>query len=194
MSNRLFIIIFIALVVGLTYNMWYVKNAGLNGTGPTVQLGGPFELIDQNGRKVRDTDFDDKIKIIYFGYTYCPDICPTGLATISEALNQLGSGATEVKPIFITLDPKRDSVEVMADYHQHFHKSFSYLTGTEKQINSVAKLYRIYHQKREAGDSLNYLIDHSTISYVMSKSGQYQAHFDQNASPEFIVNILKKMI
>lgn len=172
----------------MTTTIWVYRQSGQNNVNGTNLVGGPFTLVDQDGNEVTDKSYQDKIKIVYFGYTYCPDICPTGLSVISGALDILGEKADKIKPLFVTVDPKRDTLEMLADYQQHFHPNFSYLTGSTKQIASIAKLYKVYFKKTtQTGD---YLIDHSAITYIMSPSGGYLTHFGPEATPEQIANFL----
>ena len=125
-------------------------------------VGGSFELIDQDRNRVTNNSFPKKFKIIYFGFTFCPDVCPMGLTTISEALDSLAMKAKHIQPIFITLDPLRDT-EVLKSYKEIFTKALFSLTGSEEQVRSVAKLYKVYFRKTNDAD--DYLIDHSAITF-----------------------------
>ena len=177
----------ILLVLSIGTGLWIYKQTKNNNLNKATLVGGSYSLTDHNGKEVTDKSFSDKFKIIYFGYTFCPDICPTGLAVISQALDLLGNKAKRIKPIFITVDPKRDNVEIMAEYHNHFHPSFSNLTGTLDQIRRVAKLYRVYYKKSDASEAENYLMDHSSIMYVLSPEGEYINHFGPQITPEQII-------
>ena len=115
------------------------------------------------------------------------------MAVISQALDLLGNKAQRIKPIFITVDPKRDNVEIMAEYHNHFHPSFSNLTGTLDQIRRVAKLYRVYYKKSDASEAENYLMDHSSIMYVLSPEGEYINHFGPEITPAQIVAFFNRI-
>ncbi|MBB45658.1 MAG: SCO family protein [Rhodospirillaceae bacterium] len=191
MSKKFFLILLgsllILLVLSLGTGLWVYEQSKNNNLNKPALVGGSYSLLDHNGKKVTDKSFSNKFKIIYFGYTFCPDICPTGMAIISEALDLLGNKAQQIKPIFITVDPKRDNVEIMAEYHRHFHSSFSNLTGTLDQIKHVAKLYRVYYKKSDPFEAENYLMDHSSIMYVMSPKGEYINHFGPEIRPEQIV-------
>jgi cytochrome oxidase Cu insertion factor (SCO1/SenC/PrrC family) len=159
---------------------------------PTI--GGAFELIDCKGKLWKDTDFKGKPFLIYFGYTYCPDICPTALYNMTQALEKLGKSKV-VKPIFITVDPERDTTSQLQLYSQNFHKDFVMLTGTKAQVNQAVKAYRVHaaraSQERGEGD---YLVDHSSIIYLMDKNGQFVAHFNHQTQPEEIVERVKTYI
>jgi protein SCO1/2 len=141
----------------------------------TALVGGPFSLIDHNGNRVTDQTFRGKYMLIFFGFTYCPDICPTELQVMSAALDELGSRGDAIQPIFITVDPERDSPETMKAYVANFHPRMVGLTGSPEEIAAVAKAYRVFFKKSGEGDA--YLIDHSTIVYLMDKEGKFLKHF-----------------
>jgi protein SCO1/2 len=142
-------------------------------TGP-VGIGGPFSLIDQNGVRRTDKDFQDKAKLVFFGFTYCPDVCPTSLALMSAVLERLGSDADRITPIMITVDPKRDTPEVLKAYLESFGPRFVGLTGTEAEIAAAARAFKVFYQPSAAGDG-NF--DHSSIIYLMNRDNEYVAHF-----------------
>ena len=158
----------------------------------TNLVGGAFELIDQDGNNVNESSFPNKFKLIYFGFTFCPDVCPIGLNAISEALDTLGTKAKKIKPLFITVDPLRDTVDVLKNYKESFHESFTFLTGSPEQIQATAKLYKVYFRKTSEED--DYLVDHSAITYIMSPSGGYLKHFGPNVSPSEISNFLSSVL
>ena len=155
-------------------------------------VGGSFELIDQDRNRITNNSFPNKFKIIYFGFTFCPDVCPMGLTTISEALDSLGTKAKHIQPIFITLDPLRDTAEVLKSYKENFHESIIFLTGSEEQVRSVAKLYKVYFQKTNDND--DYLIDHSAITFIMAPSGGYLKHFGPNATAVEFSNFFNSIL
>ena len=197
MSKKFFLTLLssllILLVLSIGTGLWIYKQTKNNNLNKATLVGGSYNLTDHNGNKVTDKSFSNKFKIIYFGYTFCPDICPTGMAVISQALDLLGNKAKRIKPIFITVDPKRDNVEIMAEYHNHFHPSFSNLTGTLDQIRRVAKLYRVYYKKSDASEAENYLMDHSSIMYVLSPEGEYINHFGPEITPAQIVAFFNRI-
>ena len=197
MSKKFFLTLLssllILLVLSIGTGLWIYKQTKNNNLNKATLVGGSYNLTDHNGNKVTDKSFSNKFKIIYFGYTFCPDICPTGMAVISQALDLLGNKAKRIKPIFITVDPKRDNVEIMAEYHSHFHPSFSNLTGTLDQIRRVAKLYRVYYKKSDASEAENYLMDHSSIMYVLSPEGEYINHFGPEITPAQIVAFFNRI-
>ncbi len=164
------------VLAGLAYNFGDGSH-GEKGTGIAL-VGGPFSLTDQTGRRVTDKDFLGKYMLVIFGFTYCPDVCPTELQVMSAALDQLGTKADSIQPLFITIDPQRDTPEVLKQYVSNFHPRLVGLTGTADEIASVAKAYRVYYSKVEnnAGPD-NYLMDHSTIIYLMDRQGRFLKHF-----------------
>jgi len=154
-------------------------------TGAGVAIGGPFTLVDQTGRTVHDTDYRGRMMLISFGYTTCPDVCPTTLASISRALDQLGADAERVQPLFITIDPERDTPEALAAYVPHFHPSLIGLTGTPAQIAAVAKAYKVYYAKAGgAAAGEDYLMDHSTIVYLMGPDGRLLTYLPNATDPD----------
>jgi cytochrome oxidase Cu insertion factor (SCO1/SenC/PrrC family) len=140
-------------------------------------VGGPFELVAHTGEKVSDRDFRGKYMLITFGYTYCPDVCPAELQVISAALDMLGEKAKEIQPLFITVDPQRDDVKSLAQYMPNFHPRFVGLTGTPEAIDRAAKAYRVYYAKGKDSGGGDYLMDHSSIIYLMDKGGTFIKHF-----------------
>ena len=156
-------------------------------------IGGPFTLIDHNGKIVKSSDYEGKILIVYFGYTFCPDVCPTDLQKISLGLDMLERNKLETshfQPIFISIDPERDTVEVMNEYVENFHPSLIGLTGTTEQIKAAAKNYKVYYQKAANSEDDYYLMDHSSIIYVIGPDGKYLSHFTSLDSQKIIANRL----
>ena len=184
----------IALAIGLAARLAFFGGS-LPGDGLAL-IGGPFTLQDQNGRPVSDTDFRGKLLLVYFGYTFCPDVCPTELQTISLALDQLGKDAAKVQPLFITVDPARDTPAVLKDYMSNFYPGFLGLTGTPDQVATAAKGYRVYYAKAPvpAGGAADYLMDHSGFVYLMDREGHYLAHFVPNTPPEKIAERIRKAL
>jgi cytochrome oxidase Cu insertion factor (SCO1/SenC/PrrC family) len=148
-----------------------------------VAIGGPFTLVDQTGATRRDAEFRGKLMLVYFGYTYCPDICPTELATMSEALERLGDKAAGVQPLFITVDPARDTPEQLRLYGESFDPRFLMLTGSEVEIAEVARAYKVYYRITRKSDG-EIQVDHSSFVYLMGRDGRYLAHFASGTSPE----------
>jgi protein SCO1/2 len=149
-----------------------------------LKVGGKFTLTDTGGRTVTDETYRGRWMLVYFGYTFCPDVCPTELQTVANALDLLGPDADKVVPLFITVDPERDTVPVLADYVKLFDERLTGLTGTPDQIAAVARAYRVYYAKATPKDSSSYLMDHSSFLYLMGPDGTLQALFRQGTSPQ----------
>jgi cytochrome oxidase Cu insertion factor (SCO1/SenC/PrrC family) len=152
-------------------------------------IGGPFALIDHTGKLRTDEDFRGKLLLIYFGYSYCPDVCPTDLQQIGLAVDGLGAGADAVQPLFITLDPERDTALHLADYVPLFHPRLIGLTGSAEQIRRVALAYKVYYAKY-LPDSPNYVIDHSSFIYLVDEAGKYVGFFPPGTTAERMIEII----
>jgi cytochrome oxidase Cu insertion factor (SCO1/SenC/PrrC family) len=161
-------------------------------------IGGPFTLSSGNGRMVSDQEFRGKWLLVYFGYTHCPDVCPTTLLEIVQTLEQLGPLAAEVQPIFITIDPERDTPEAVSEYLEAFDPRIVGLSGTPAEISNVAKEYRVYYKKQERvwKDSEDYLMEHSAFVYVIGPSGTYVTLFSplQGQGPDQMALRLRELI
>ncbi len=157
---------------------------------------GPFSLVTHKGEKVTDESFLGQYMLVVFGYTHCPDVCPTDLQVISEALDMLGKDAGKIQPLFITLDPERDTEKVMAEYVQHFHPKLIGLTGTKSQTKAAADVYRI--QKRIYypldGDKKDYLLDHSAAIILIGPDGGGLSMFPHGIAPEDIVKDIRSYL
>ena len=188
----------LVLAIGGGVAGWYVAGGIIesrrSGGSGVADIGGPFTLVDQSGNEVTEAALLGKHSLIYFGYTFCPDVCPTSLQTMSMALDTLGEDAEAVQPIFITVDPERDDVEQMAAYAEHFHPSFLNLTGSVEQVSAAAKAYRIYYRKVEDDSASEYLMDHSSIYYLMGPDGKFVRHFNHNATPKEIAEGIEESL
>jgi cytochrome oxidase Cu insertion factor (SCO1/SenC/PrrC family) len=158
------------------------------GRGP---VGGPFTLTDQTGKQRSDTDFRGKLMIVYFGYTYCPDVCPTDLMAITQALDALGPAAEGVQPVFITIDPERDT-KLLTDYVAAFHRSLVGLTGSPDEIRKVANSYKAFYVKVQDERSGDYSIDHAGVVYLMGRNGEYLGFMPPQTSPDRLTEVLRK--
>ena len=168
----------VALAVCAAFLIWRMGGADYGAVGQQqAAIGGPFTLIDQNGHVRTDRDFRGRWMLVYFGYTYCPDVCPTTLQEMADALRRLGTKARRAEPLFITLDPERDHPAVLRKYLAAFGPEFEGLTGTPKQIASVARAYRVYYA-RHALPGGGYSVDHSSIIYLMNPDGQFVSILD----------------
>jgi protein SCO1/2 len=163
-----------------------------------ARIGGPFTLTDQNGRTVRDTDFAGKYRLVYFGYTYCPDVCPTDLQKVGQALRTLDKSdpalAAKLVPIFITVDPERDKPEVIKQFVANFHPRMIGLTGSPEAIAATAKAYGIQYSKQPPAAGGGYLVDHVAITYLMGPKGEPIAFFSRDMTPDAIVAELKRWV
>ena len=171
------------------------------GQGPAVQtsgkalIGGPFTLVDQTGKTVTDQDFRGRYMLVFFGFTHCPDICPAELQVMSAALDALGPKADSVVPIFITLDPERDTQAAMAAYVKNFGPRFVGLTGSSEQIAAAAKAYRVAYSKfQQDKTSSDYTIDHSALVYLMGKDGEYITHFAYGTPASQMTETLRRYL
>ncbi len=187
------------------------KESGGPGEAATDTLiGGPFELLGHTGKVVRSSDFRGRYMLIYLGYTFCPDVCPTDLQAISTTLELMGEKAKRVQPIFITIDPARDTVEVLAAYVASFHPRLIGLTGNEKQVGEVARAFGAKYYKvmtetqtdsgksgaetRENEGEEEYLLVHSTAIYLLGPDGEYIGHFSQSAEPDSMAEDLARIV
>jgi len=166
---------------------------GAAGTLLASAIGGSFRLVDQNGKTVTDADLKGKWSLVYFGYTHCPDACPTALNDIAIALDQLGPKREAVRSVFITVDPERDTPEVLKAYVTSFDAAILALSGSPEEIARAAKAYRVYYAKHpEPGG--DYSMDHSSVIYVMDPEGRFTASFTHQSTPEEIADRLKKLL
>jgi cytochrome oxidase Cu insertion factor (SCO1/SenC/PrrC family) len=156
-------------------------------------VGGPFTLTDPSGRKRSDSEFRGKLMIVYFGYTFCPDVCPADLLAISQALDQLGPAADGVQPIFITIDPERDT-KVLGEYVSAFHKSLIGLTGSSEEIRKVANAYKAFYTRVPGPLDGEYTIDHTGVIYLMGRGGEYLGFMAPQTGPEKLTEILRKYL
>ena len=156
-----------------------------------ADIGGPFTLVNQDGQTVTDQDFAGRWKLVYFGFTYCPAICPTELQKMAKALNAMGPAGDAIQPIFITTDPDRDTPEAMKKFVELFHPRLIGLTGDRKQIKDVQKNYRVYAKKVQTQDKTEYTMDHSSFIYLMSPQGELVAIYRGADTAEKITSDLK---
>jgi len=188
----------ILLIVGITMRLPQILEGPAPQAASGINIGGPFTLRDHKGNEVTDRDILGTYSLIYFGYTYCPDICPTGLQTATLALESLPMRkSNKVVPLFITVDPTRDTPEVMANYVSHFHPNMVGLTGTEDQIASAATAYKVYYKKVEYDDAAtneDYLMDHSAFHYLMGPDGKYLTHFSHDVTSDEMAERLKAFV
>jgi len=191
MNARLIIVGLLAAVAGILGAIAFIPGA-VDGLMPKrgqisigkALVGGPFELTTHTGQRVQDSAYRGKLMLVYFGFTYCPDICPAGLQVISAALDKLGSKADSVVPLFVTVDPERDTPEQLKSYVGSFHKNVVGMTGSDEDIAKVAKAYRVYYRKVQDPALNEYTMDHTSFMYLMDGSGAYVTHFSHAVAPD----------
>lgn len=184
-------LIMAAVIAWMTIRHDQRQAAGVATNVAPASIGGPFTLTTHEGRVVTDKDFMGKYKLVFFGYTFCPDICPTELQTIAQAMDVMGDSGADVQPLFITIDPERDTPPVLADYVKLFHPSIIGLTGTAEQIAAVAKAYRVYYARSQGEpDPTQYLMDHSTFAYLLAPDGSFVTVFAKGSTPEQMVEAI----
>jgi protein SCO1/2 len=166
---------------------------GHGGDGPTV--GGPFALVDGDGRPVTDQTFRGKFMLVYFGYTFCPDVCPTTLNEVADAMDKLGPQAARVQPLFITVDPRRDTPSVIKQYAASFGPRLIGLTGTPRAVEKAAREYRVYYAEHRTGPGPNdYSVDHSSILYLMGPDGRFLTPIPADETATQIADTIRKAI
>jgi len=200
-SVRLALIVLAGLAVGAVAALaiFPEARARLLPTGATsvgrALVGGPFQLTDQAGKRVTDKDFRGRYTLVFFGFTNCPDICPSALQVMAAALDQLGPKGQAVTPLFISVDPERDSPRELATYVKSFHPRLVGLTGTPEEIEAVTKAYRVYVKKvADTRSSAGYSFDHSAIIYLMGPDGAYVTHFVATTSADAMAERLAKLL
>jgi len=158
-----------------------------------LSFGGPFELLDQDRRIRRDSDFRGRFLLIFFGYTGCPDVCPLDLAVMAGALDLLGEEAGRIQPLFITVDPARDTPEVLADFVSGFHPRLLGLTGSEAQIRAVARAYRVHRRKVivDPEHPEDYLVDHGSLTYLMGPDGRFRTLLPHRTTAERMAAVIR---
>lgn len=164
----------------------------------TVAIGGPFTLTDVQGRTVTEVDLKGRYSLVFFGFTHCPDICPLALQVVSQALEAAGPAAEKVQPVFITIDPERDTAEALAAYMANFDPRFMALTGTPEQVQVAEKSYRVFAAKvptkdAEGKDTGDYAMNHTGYIYLMDRNGKYLAHFQKDTAPDELAARLKQL-
>ncbi len=184
--------VIVAVIASIGLLFWLAGNRKADTDQPVI--GGAFELVDQNGKPFTEKDLKGKYSLIYFGYTYCPDVCPTELQTMTQALEMLGPMASRIRPVMISVDPERDTPEVLKEYLSNFYPGFVGLTGTPEQVRKAGQAYRVFYRKTDEKSASEYLMDHSSIVYLMDPEGRYLKHFAYGTSPEKMAEGIRKAI
>jgi cytochrome oxidase Cu insertion factor (SCO1/SenC/PrrC family) len=157
-------------------------------------VGGPFALVDHTGRQRTEADFRGKLLLIYFGFTYCPDVCPADLQAMGLALDQLGAAGDAVQPLFITVDPERDTPQLLADYVPLFHPRLIGLSGNTAAIRQAARAYKVYYAKVPTADGSDYTVDHAGYIYLMDRDGQYLGFFPPGTPPDRMADVMRPLV
>lgn len=194
-SIFIFAAILTLMAAGLGGYAWMKRSAEhAQGTGVAL-VGGPFSLTDQNGRKVTEKDFLGKYMLVFFGYTYCPDVCPTELQVMMAALDAMGPEAANIQPVFISIDPERDTPDVLKSYVANFGPRLIGLTGTPDEVAVAAKAYRVFYAKAGAtASATDYLMDHSSIIYLMGPDGRFVKHMPYTTDAPKLAQDLKEAL
>jgi cytochrome oxidase Cu insertion factor (SCO1/SenC/PrrC family) len=185
--------LFLALALG-AYALMSGNTIVPTGSG-TALVGGPFTLVNHKGETVTDKTYLGKPMLLFFGFTFCPDVCPTELQVMAAALKELGDAGADIQPIFVTIDPERDTPAVMASYVSNFGERFMGLTGSPAQIAEMAGTYRVFYAKQEnKADPQNYQMDHSAIIYLMGADGKFLKHFSYSTDVKALADGLRKAL
>lgn len=188
------------LAAGTGAALWLRHDAGveqrLGGTAvaPGVAIGGPFSLTDHTGAPVTEATYRGRMMLIFFGFTHCPDVCPTELQVMAEALEGLGADAARVAPLFITVDPERDTPEALARYVELFDPRIIGLTGTPEEVRAAARAYRVFYAKVQPPDASDYTMDHSTFLYLMDAEGRFAGLFRHGTTAEEIAAAIRAQL
>ena len=191
MNRKLHIAIVALVVVVFAFGAWLnlrhddpPENAAVGGMVVNVDIGGPFELTDHTGAQFTRDDLAGDYALIYFGYTFCPDVCPTELGLMAEAIDLLEGDGERVRPVMITIDPERDTPDVLSEYVPLFHERLVGLTGTEQEVRDVATKYRVFYRRFEDPNYTYYLMDHTSFVYLLSPTGEIASMFRYQTPPE----------
>ncbi len=172
----------------------YKPQVATTGSG-TALVGGPFTMVNQNGEAVTEKSFAGKYMLVFFGFTFCPDVCPTQLQVMTEALKQLGPEADKIAPVFVTIDPARDRPEMVKAYVENFDPRLVGLTGTDEQVAAIAQAYRVFYQKVEnLKNPQDYTMDHTSIVYLMGPDGGFRKHFAYETDPAKLAAGIKQIL
>ena len=169
-----------------------IHGAGSGNGNQAVTIGGPFQLVDQEGRPVTERALNGKWSAVFFGFTYCPDVCPTTLLALAQTEDLLGPGAKDLQTVFISLDPARDTPSQLKSYlaNDSFPKRLLGLTGSPAQTDAVAKAYHVFYEK--AGEGADYVVNHSTMTYLMAPTGRFVCVLPYGLTPEQTAERIRK--
>lgn len=197
--KTLLLALLVGLAAGVTSAVLLVSLPDESGskietTGKAL-IGGPFSLVDGTGKRVTDKDFAGRPMLVYFGFTHCPDVCPAGLQVIAAALDRLGDKAKGLAPLFITVDPERDTPEVIGKYVKSFHPAIIGLSGSPEEVRAATKAYRVYAKKvPDESTPGEYNVDHSSFMYLMDANGAFVKHFPHSVDANALADELSKLL
>ena len=190
-----FTVVAIAVLALAGFGYWVVPGLMGQEDRGRAMIGGPFSLVDGDGRRFTHEDLTGRHHLIYFGYTFCPDVCPTTLLTATEAIDALGPAmAGQVRLVFVSVDPERDRPGTVKEYMTHFLPDSVGLTGPPAEVRTAAAAYRIYYRKNEPDADGDYLVDHSSVLYLMDPDGRYLTHFNHKSTPDEIASRLRRIL
>lgn len=189
---------YIAMIAAVLAGFLWHAGDQIGGLGNAVQtgvaqIGGPFALVDQDGKTRTDADFRGRFMLIYFGYSFCPDVCPTTLQEMGAALDRLGPKRARIAPVFITIDPARDTPKILKDYMKSFGLDFVGLTGSDKAIAQAARAYHVYIKKHPLPGG-NYSMDHSGVIYLMGADGKFITYYEAEIGPDKMADDLRSRL
>ncbi|NKB50460.1 MAG: redoxin domain-containing protein [Alphaproteobacteria bacterium] len=197
-STRIGILLAVLVIaVGAGLAQWLVirnddVTKAASGLITSVEIGGPFALTDHTGKQVTEKDYLGNFTLVFFGYTFCPDVCPTELGDIALALDELGDDSVAVTPVMISIDPERDTPEVLSQYVSLFHERLIGLTGSPEAIKQVADAYRIFYKRVDDPDYSYYLMDHTSFVYLLDPEGNVASLLRYGTSPEEMASIIRQ--
>jgi cytochrome oxidase Cu insertion factor (SCO1/SenC/PrrC family) len=193
-SKLIFASVMITLAVVAAVLSLTLRSDGPKGSG-TPLIGGPFTMINQKGETVTEKTYAGKYMLMFFGFTFCKDVCPAELQVMTAALSQMGADADKIIPITVSVDPERDTPEVMASYVSNFDKRLQGLTGSPEQVAAIARAYHVFYKKvPNPDDPKDYEMDHSSILYVMGPDGKFLKHFTYSTDAKALAEDLEKVL
>ncbi|MDA0306442.1 MAG: SCO family protein [Proteobacteria bacterium] len=198
MPRSLFIFVLVAVMGAAGLWIWNLVPgpAERAAPSPAATIGGPFTLVDHHGKTVHEADFRGRHLLVFFGYTFCPDVCPTAMLNVSEAMTLIGDKADKVHALFISIDPERDTPEVMKSFVENFHPAITGLTGTPEQVKVAANSYRVRYgkEKAEGGPKDDYLMFHSASILLMDGKGEFLRAFRHDTTPEEMAKKVREFL
>jgi protein SCO1/2 len=192
LMKKFLLVLFACFLVACGHSQAPAKLYGADIAG--ADFVGDFDLLDHHGAKRQLSDYQGKVVILFFGYTHCPDVCPTAMADMAKMMKLLGSDANQVQVLFVTLDPERDSQQVLAKYVPSFDERFVGLYGNAQQTAEVAKTYKVFFEKKDVAGKSGYTIDHSAGAFVFDKAGKVRIYFRNGQKPNEMASDLKQLL